>query len=407
MGAFEYTALDSNGRQKKGVLEADTPRQIRQQLREKGWAPLNVVEVKQKESGDSKRSSFGRNRGSLSAADQALVTRQLATLVRVGTPIDEALQAVSRQSEKPSVTRIMLAIRAKVKEGHPLAVAMGDFPRAFDDLFRATVSAGEQSGHLDSVLERLADYTETRQALRAKFQLALIYPVLIALVAVGVVIGLLTYVVPKVVGVFANSGQELPALTQGLIAVSDTLQLLWPFLLGGTIIAAISANYLLKMDGPRRALHLFLLKLPLISRLIKGMNAARFARTLSILVGSGVPVLQAMQISAEVVSNLPMRSAVEEAAARVREGGSISKSLEASGYFPPMTVHLLASGESSGNLDEMLERAASAQERELETMLGVLMGIFEPVMILVMGAVVLVIVMAILQPIIEMNQLVK
>lgn len=407
MAAFEYTALDGDGRQKKGVLEADTPRQIRQQLRDKGWAPLTVVEIQQKESRQKRGFSLGAGRGGLSAADQALVTRQLATLVRVGTPIDEALQAVSRQSEKPRVTNIMLAVRAKVKEGHPLAVAMGDFPNAFDDLYRATVSAGEQSGHLDGVLERLADYTETRQALRSKFQLALIYPVLIALVAVGVVIGLLTYVVPKVVGVFANSGHELPALTRGLIAVSDTLQLLWPYLLGGVIIALLVANYLLKREGPRRIYHRFLLRLPLISRLIRGMNSARFARTLSILVGSGVPVLKAMQISAEVIANLPMREAVEEAAARVREGAGISKSLEASGYFPPMTIHLIASGESSGNLDEMLERAATAQEREVETMLGVLMGIFEPVMILVMGAVVLVIVLAILQPIIEMNQLVK
>ncbi len=405
MAAYEYTALDSDGRQKKGVMEADTPRQVRQQLREKGWAPLKVVEIRQKE-GRRKRGSFGR-RGSLTPADLALVTRQLATLVRVGTPIDEALHAVSRQSEKARVGNIVLAVRAKVKEGHPLAVAMADFPHAFDDLYRATVAAGEQSGHLDGVLERLADYTETRQALRSKLQLALIYPVLIALVAVGVVIGLLTYVVPKVVGVFANSGQELPALTRGLIAVSDTLQALWPFILAALVLGGLAASYLLKREGPRRAWHRFLLRLPLLSRLIRGMNSARFARTLSILVGSGVPVVKAMQIAAEVVSNLPMRAAVEEAAARVREGGGIARSLEASGYFPPMTVHLIASGENSGNLDEMLERAASAQEREVETMLGVMMGIFEPVMILVMGAVVLVIVLAILQPIIEMNQLVK
>jgi len=405
MAAFEYTALDSSGRQKKGVMEADTPRQMRSQLRDKGMTPLSVTEVQQKESRrQSGRMSFG-GRG-LSAADQSLITRQLATLVRVGTPVDEALKAVSRQSEKPRVTNMMLAVRAKVKEGHPLATALGDFPHAFDELFRATVSAGEQSGHLDGVLERLADYTETRQVLQQKFQMALIYPVLIALVAIGVVVGLLAYVVPKIVGVFANTGQELPMLTQMLIAVSDGLQTFWPWIIGGLIGGGLLANYLLKQEKPLYAFHIILLRLPLIGRLTRGLNAARFARTLSILVGSGVPVLEAMQISSEVVANRPMRAAVEDTAQRVREGASISKALETSGYFPPMTVHLIASGESSGNLDEMLERAASAQEREVETMLGMLMAIFEPVMILIMGGVVLMIVLAILMPIIEMNNMV-
>lgn len=406
MGAFEYSALDDNGRQKKGVLEADTPRQVRQQLRDKGWAPLKVVEVQKKEARGKKGVSFGARRG-LNAAEQSLITRQLATLVKAGTPVDEALQAISRQSEKARIANMMVAVRSKIKEGHSLAVAMADFPHAFDDLYRATVSAGEQSGHLDGVLERLADYTETRHILQQKFQLALIYPVLIALVAIGVVVGLLAFVVPKIVGVFANSGQELPMLTQVLITVSDGLQALWPWLISGMVMAFFGGSYLLRQDGPKRALHLLVLRLPLLSRLTRGMNSARFARTLSILVGSGVPVLSAMKISAEVVSNLPMRKAVEDAAQRVREGASMSKSLENSGYFPPMTVHLIASGEASGNLDEMLERAASAQEREVETMLGVLMGIFEPVMILVMGAIVLLIVMAILQPIMDMNQLIK
>ncbi len=405
MSAFEYNALDGSGKQHKGVLEADTPRQIRQQLRDKGWTPLAVVEVRQREA--RQRQSFSLFKTGLSPADLSLITRQLATLVHSGTPIDEALQAVSRQSEKPRLGNMLLAVRAKVKEGHPLAVAMADFPHAFDDLYRATVDAGEQSGHLDAVLERLADYTENRHALRQKFQLALIYPVLIAIVAVVVVVGLVAFVVPKVVAVFDGMGQELPVLTRGLISLSDFLQNNWILLLSSIVISTVAVSWLLRREGPKRRFHQLLLHLPLISRLVRGMNAARFARTFSILASSGVPVLEAMSISAEVVTNMPMRSAVDEAARRVREGTAINKALDNSGYFPPMTVHLIASGEASGNLDEMLERSASAQEREMETLLGVLMGLFEPLMILFMGGTVLVIVLAILLPIFDLNQLVK
>ncbi len=405
MSAFEYKALDGAGKQHKGVLEADTPRQIRQQLRDKGWTPLAVVEVRQGEA--KQRQSFSLIKAGLTPADLSLITRQLATLVQSGTPIDEALQALSRQSEKPRLANMLLAVRSKVKEGHPLAAAMADFPHAFDDLYRATVDAGEQSGHLDAVLERLADYTENRHALRQKFQLALIYPVLIALVAVVVVVGLVGFVVPKVVAVFDGMGQELPLLTQGLIGLSDFLQNNWILLLGFIFITTMTTGWLLRREGPKRQFHKLLLHLPLVSRLVRGMNTARFARTFSILASSGVPVLEAMRIAAEVVTNLPMRSAVDEAARRVREGMAINKALDNSGYFPPMTVHLIASGEASGNLDEMLERSATAQEREMETLLGVLMGFFEPMMILFMGGTVLVIVLAILLPIFDLNQLVK
>lgn len=405
MSAFEYKALDASGQQHKGVLEADTPRQIRQQLRDKGWTPLAVDEVQQREA--KQRKSFSLGKRGLSPADLSLVTRQLATLVHSGTPIDEALQAVSRQSEKPRLGNMLLAVRSKVKEGHPLAAAMADFPHAFDDLYRATVDAGEQSGHLDAVLERLADYTESRHALRQKFQLALVYPVLIAVVAVLVVVGLVAFVVPKVVSVFEGIGQELPLLTRGLISLSDFLQNYWILILGTIVTVVVVSSWLLRREGPKRQFHKLLLHLPLIARLVRGMNTARFARTFSILASSGVPVLEAMRISAEVVTNLPMRSAVEEAARRVREGTAINKALDNSGYFPPMTVHLIASGEASGNLDEMLERSASAQEREMETMLGLLMGFFEPFMILFMGGTVLVIVLAILLPIFDLNQLVK
>lgn len=404
MAAFEYKALDSQGREQKGVLEADTARQVRQMLRDKGLSPLSVVEVQQKEARRSQGS--GLIKRGINPAELAMITRQLATLVRAGTPIDTALHAVSRQSDKPRLANMMLAVRAKVKEGHPLAIALGDFPHVFNQLYRATVSAGEQSGHLDNVLERLADYTEARQAMKQKFQLALIYPVLIALVAVAVVIGLVGYVVPKVISVFDNMGAALPLLTQLLISFSDFVQATGGYIAIVVVLAIIAFVVMMKREGFRRQVHKVLLKTPLVGRLVRGNNTARFARTFSILTSSGVPALDAMRISAEVVTNLPMRSAVEEAARRVREGMAINKALEASGYFPPMMVHLIASGEASGKLDEMLDRAATTQEREVETLLGVMLGIFEPAMILVMGVVVLVIVLAILLPILDMNQLV-
>ncbi len=404
MAAFEYKALDAQGREQKGVLEADTARQVRQMLRDKGLSPLTVTEVQQKEARRSK--GGGLLKRGINPAELAMITRQLATLVRAGTPIDAALQAVSRQSDKARLANMMLAVRAKVKEGHPLAVALGDFPHVFNQLYRATVAAGEQSGHLDNVLERLADYTEARQAMKQKFQLALIYPVLIALVAVAVVVGLVGYVVPKVVGVFDNMGAALPILTQMLIAFSDFVQATGAYIVVVIFIAIIAFVFMMRREGFKRQVHKVLLKTPLVGRLVRGNNTARFARTFSILTSSGVPALDAMRISAEVVMNLPMRSAVEEAARRVREGSSINKALEASGYFPPMMIHLIASGEASGKLDEMLDRAATTQEREVETLLGVLLGVFEPAMILIMGVIVLVIVLAILLPILDMNQLV-
>ena len=404
MGAYEYTALDDGGRERKGVLEGDTPRQIRQLLRDKGWAPLAVAEVAERER--------ERNRGfspflyRASAADIALITRQFATLVRSGLPIEEALRTIAAQSEKARLKSMLVAVRARIMEGQPLAGALSGFPRAFSDLYRATVAAGEQSGHLDTVLDRLADYTEGRQAIRQKVSLSLIYPVLVIVVAILVVLLLLAYVVPQVVSVFDNMGQELPLLTRGLIAVSDFIRssgvLLGVLLLG----VAVGLRLMLRRPGVRKRFHRAQLSLPLVSRLVRGMNAARFARTLSILAESGVPVLESLHISAEVVTNLSMREAVTIAARQVREGASLHKSLERSGYFPPMTIHLIASGEASGNLEVMLERAANSQERELEAVAQTITGLLGPFLILIMGGIVLLIVLAILLPIFNMNQLV-
>jgi len=405
VGAFEFTALDEGGRERKGVLEADTPRQIRQQLREKGWAPLAVIEVQQQEARRQIRPSLFR-RG-ISSVDLALITRQFATLVRSGLPVEEALQTLSRQTEKPRLKSLLMAVRSRVMEGHALAAAFEDFPYVFPDLYRATVAAGEQSGYLDAVLERLADYTETRQTLQQKTMLALIYPMIVMGVSLLVVVFLMVYVVPQIVQVFEGIGQQLPALTRGLIALSGFIRSNGLVMVVGIVLTVAAGRMLLKRSGPKRRVHRLLLRLPMIGRLVRGLNTARFARTLSILTGSGVPVLEALRIAATVVGNMPMRTAVEEGARRVREGAALHTALEQSGYFPPMTVHLIASGESSGKLEEMLERAAASQEREMEVLITTITELFGPLLILVMGGIVLVIVLAILLPIFDLNQLVK
>lgn len=403
MGAFEYTALDIRGREKKGVLEGDAARQIRQQLREQGLTPLSVEEVKQREA-RSHKTFFKRK---ISATDLSLITRQWATLVRSGMPVDESLRTVAQQSEKARLKSMVVAVRSRVMEGHSLAAALSDFPHIFSELYRATIEAGEQSGHLDVVLERLADYTETRQQISQKMSQALIYPVLLTLVAISVVIGLLTYVVPKIVQVFDSIGQELPVLTRGLIATSDFLSSNGVYLLFALLVIVVAFSYLMRIENFRFSFHRFLLNLPLVGRLVRGINAARFARTLSIVAASGVPILDGLRISSQVISNLPMREAVISAANKIREGSAIAKALDASKYFPPMTIHLIASGEASGNIEKMLERAADSQEREMEALIAGMLAIFEPVLILAMGGIVLVIVLAILLPIFDMNQLVR
>jgi len=406
MPAFQYAALDAQGRTHKGLLEGDTPRQVRQLLRERGFNPLEVEEV----AGDRRQSHGGRRLflgKRISATELALVTRQLATLVNSGLPLEEALGAVARQASQARLGSLLLAVRTRVLEGHTLATALNDFPGVFPELYRATVAAGEQAGHLDVVFERLADYTENRQQMRQKISLALFYPILLTSVAILIVAGLLVYVIPQVVQVFNSMDQQLPLLTRSLIALSDFLRVRGLWLLGAIALLVIGVLYGLRRTGVRRRWHWLLLNLPLFSRLIRGLNTARFTRTFSILMASGVPVLEALRIAAQVISNLPMREAVEQASVRVKEGTSLHHSIAASGYFPLMTVQLIASGEASGHLEAMLERAAVQQERETETLLAALLGIFEPVLILGMGIVVLTIVLAILLPIFDLNQMVR
>jgi general secretion pathway protein F len=404
LGAFEYIAVDATGRERKGVLEGDTARQVRQMLRDQSLLPVTVNEVAQTENRRTK-TQFTMRRGA-SAADLSLLTRQIATLVRSGLPLEEALLAVSEQTEKPRIRSIVMGVRAKVMEGHSLADGLGDFPAVFPELYVATVAAGEQSGHLDTVLERLADYTESREQLRSRTINAMLYPVLLFVVCVSIVALLLTFVVPKIVSQFENSKAALPILTKGLIVISDFLRDWGLLLLGAIILATVLFTRWLRDPGARRRFHAFLLRMPLFGKVVRGSNTARFARTFATLTSSAVPVLEAMRISGEVVTNLPMRDAVQDAAARVREGAPIGKSLGASRMFPPMMIHLIASGETSGDLETMLDRAATNQEREMDSILSRAVGLLGPLMILVMGGLVLLIVLAMLLPIFQLNQLI-
>lgn len=405
MGAFEYTALDGKGREKKGIVEGDSARLVRQQLREKSLVPLTVAEVK-KQINNEKTTTFSLHQR-ISTTELALMTRQLATLARSAIPLDEATATVARQSIKPKVKKLLLGVRAKILEGHTLADGLRDYPHIFSEMYCATVAAGEQSGHLDVVLERLADYTEQRQQMQQRLKLALIYPVILTVMSILVVGGLLTYVVPEVVKVFSDTGQQLPFLTVALITVSDFMQDWFIYLLLAMTAAFATFKKLLQKTVFKKRYHQFLLKLPVIGSLVLGGNSAQFSRTLSILAASGVPILDAMRIAVKVMDNIPMREAVEAASQQVSEGGSLSSTLENSGYFNPMLINLIASGEATGQLEQMLERAAMNQERELETTMAMLMGLLEPLLIVAMGGVVLIIVLAILLPVLDLNQLVK
>jgi len=404
MGAFEYVAMDQAGKQAKGLLEGDTPKHVRQMLRDRSLLPVSVTEVAQKEA--RRQSSFSLRKG-MSSGELALVTRQLASLSQSGMPLEESLLAVSQQNDNPRTKSILLGVRAKVMEGYTLADGLTDFPQAFPELYRATVAAGEQSGHLDIVLERLADYTEARQVLRQNITNAMVYPIALVVMAIGIISFMLATVVPKIVGVFQSTQAQLPGLTRGLIATSDFLRDYWLVLIIGIAALGYMVWRILQQDGPRRRYHRILLSTPITGRLTRGINTARFTRTLSILAGAGVPILDALNISAEVIENLPMRDAVTDATIRVREGGSISKSLAVSKLFPPMMIHLVSSGEAGGKLEEMLDRAAVGQEREVDGLIAALLGILQPLVIVLMGGIVLMIVLAILLPIFEINNLIQ
>jgi len=404
MPAFSYLAIDQKGKKKKGVVEADGPKQARTLLREKGFTPL---EVEMAAEAEKKKASgvFTFKRG-ISTADMALLTRQLSTLIAASLPLEESLKAVAEQSELPRIQNMILAVRSRVVEGHTLAESFAEFPHAFDDLYCAMVASGEKSGHLDKVLNRLADYTEQRQKMTSQLTQAMIYPVMLTLVAIGVVSLLLTSVVPKVVGQFEHMGQELPQITQILIGLSDFVSNYGLYLVAAIVFMIIIVKRLLLKPANRLMFDERLLKVPVIGKVSRGINTARFARTLSILNASAVPLLESMAIAGQVLTNMHARQLVEVATTRVREGTSLRASLTETKLFPPMMLHMIASGEQSGELGPMLERAADNQDSQFEAQVTMALGIFQPLLVVSMSFVVLFIVMAILQPILSLNQMV-
>jgi general secretion pathway protein F len=397
MPTWRYTAIDAAGRDQNGTLEADSPRHARALLRERSLTALEVDEVAGRERAAS---PFRR---SLAADELALIIRQLATLVRAAIPVEQALAAVAEQAESLRAKEVVQAVRARVMEGHSLADALGEFPHIFPEVQRATVAAGEHAGHLDIVLERLADHTETQLARSGSLATALYYPAFLVVTALIVVTVLMTSVIPTIVDRFERCKSALPLVTRVLIAVSGFLSEWWWLVAVAIVAAALLARAALAKPELLRAWHLKQLRWPVFGRVLRASNAEQFARTLAILTASSVPVLEALRVAAATLTNLPMRDAVIEAAARVREGASISRALAASGLFPPLTIQLIASGEATGTLDEMLQRAADHLEREVDTTVRRAQALLGPVILLVMAGMVVTIMAAVLLPLIQMN----
>jgi len=410
VAAFHYIAFNAKGEKQKGTIEAESAKQARQMLRDKSLTPLEVTPTQQKilTAPDSfKNTKLGKlfNKPNITSKELALVTRQIATLLSAGLPVEEVLGTVAEQTEKPKTKGLILSVRSKVVEGHALASALREFPEAFSALYCSTIAAGEKSGHLDIVLQRLADYTEQQFNMRRKIQNALIYPSIMVCVSIGIVGFLLEYVVPRMVSVYSNIGQKLPALTQLLIGFSAGVQSYGIYILIVLIIGIYFFRRHMKNNITfKEKTHARLLNIPVIGNAIKVINTARFSRTFAILSSAGVSVLEAMSIASQLITNLPIRKSVEEAAKRVREGANIHLALKQTKYFPPMSIHLIASGEASGQLENMLERAANNQDNEITSLIETTLTLFEPMIILVMGAIVLFIVLAVLLPIFQLDQ---
>ncbi len=401
MQTFEYSALDKNGQTRRGILQADTERQVRQLLRDQKMMPLHV----QRLTGGDNRHDNPAYKTRLKRGELPLLVRQLSTLVTAGLPLEQALATIIDQSEQKNTHKILMELRARLLEGHSMARAMRQFPRAFDELVVTTIEAGEESGHLSQVLDRLADYLEESEDRGKQSLMALMYPLILVITAIGVVTGLMIYIVPKVIQIFERNHAQLPTITRALLSVTDWFTRYGWWVLALCIMAITAFVVAWQSPDFRLRWHRFVLKLPLAGPLIQTAQAARFTRTLGILTQSAVPIVPALALSSQVVSNLAIRQAVDAAAVRVREGGSLNRALAESGLFPPLTIRLIHSGEQSGKLSDMLQRAASSQERDVNHRLNALVSIMQPVAILIVGVLILLIVLAMLLPIFQINTL--
>ena len=406
MPAFKFEAISASGKTTHGVVDADSPKLARMRIRDMGFVPIQVVAIDEQFK-PTFNNRFRLKRQFLSAYELSQLTRQLSTLIAAGLNIEQALIATAEQLEKPLIRELVLGIRAGVLAGSSLSVAMRQYPAVFPDIYCAIVSAGEQSGELPQILDRLATYSESKEALKQKVITALIYPALVTLTAILVVGALLIYVVPQVVGVFEQSKQALPFLTVALIFVSDVLRATWIYLLVLLVTLACFFNRALAKESFRKWVQIQLLNVPIVGKLLLSINTARFARTLAILSSSGVPILSALDAAYKSTSLLPMREAVQNAIAIVREGGALSRALKDSQLFPPILIHLIANAEQTGNLEKMLDSASLQQENEVSNKIAVLTSLLEPLLIMVMGGIVLIIVLAVMLPIIQLNQLIR
>jgi general secretion pathway protein F len=406
MPAFRYEAVDTGGITRKGVLNADSPRAARADLRLQGLTPLNVEAISSQldESGVARSRGFGER---LNQNELALFTRQLASLLEAGLPLEQAFTALLEQAERPYVRDLVASIRSEVMGGASFSSALAHHPRDFAEIYRALVGAGEQIGQLSRVLSRLADYIERSNALVQRVRLAFLYPAIVTVLAFVIVIFLLTYVVPQIVSVFASTKQQLPMLTLAMMAISSFTRSYGIFV--GILLAGAFYLWRRALRNPvlKRRWHTWLLDAPIYGKFERSLNTTRFASTLAITTGSGVPILRALDTSRDTLSNVAMKELVEQATASVREGAGLARALSAQKHFPPMLVHMIRAGEITGELPAMLERAANSQQADLERRTLALAGLLEPLLIVGMGLVVLMIVLAVLMPIIEINQLVR
>ena len=406
MATFEYIAFDAKSKRVKGVIEGDSNRQVRQQLRDKGFIPIEVHASKKESAGPSSLGfSLIRTRR-INSQDRVLITRQLSTLIASGLPLEEALQAVAQQSEKQYLATLLMSIRSKVLEGHSLASSLGDYPNSFSQMYQSTIASGEQSGFLDKVLENLADYSERQYEARRNVEMALVYPVILTGLAFLLVGLLMVYVVPDMVGMLTDMDRELPLSTKVLIALSETIRDFWWLVLSMLGLTGLIIKQLLNQPNIRLAWDRQKLNLPFLTRISRNSNSARYANTLSILTSSGIPLVEAMRIASEVISNVWLKRKLIDATQRVSEGSSLRAALESAKHFPPMLLHMVASGEKSGQLDTMLDKVSKYQQAEVERTVTTLVRLFEPLMLIIMGGIVMFIVMAVLVPIMNMNQLI-